>query len=107
MQPKHCLKTIASLLAAAYLLLAFGQAAAGEPKKMAFIVGVAKYHKKDFADLKYADEDAKDLSAELSRQGFQVTSLIGDAATRDAINAGLEKFCAQLKKLDKPDVALI
>jgi sulfatase modifying factor 1 len=77
------------------------------PKKMAFIVGVSKYHKDGLEDLQFAHKDADDLATELKKHDFDVMVLTGEAATHAAVERGFRSFVRQASKLGKTDVALV
>lgn len=77
-----------------------------ETVKRAFLVGVAKYSKDGLPDLAYSENDMKALSEELSKQGFEVTMLLGREATHDNITSSLQQFVKELRDLSKTDVAL-
>lgn len=80
---------------------------AGEPKKIAFVVGVSKYHKDGLHDLMFADQDAIDLASELSKQGFAVTKLIGSQAEKATVDSRWKQFLAECQSLGKQDVVLV
>ncbi len=89
------------------LLGIVGPVFAAEPRKLAFVVGVSKYQKDGLRDLKYAEFDAHDLGLELKKHGFGVSELLGEKATRGALDAELQTFFASLKQLKKDDVVLL
>ena len=84
---------------------------AAEPKKVALLVGVNKYQRRGFPDLKYAERDVEDLAVELKKLGFQTSLLKGSAtgatqATRANIETALQKLVASTGKDDIVLVAL-
>jgi uncharacterized caspase-like protein len=58
--------------------------------------------------LRFAAKDAEDLKAELERQGFVVTALIGSAATKESIELEFKKFMEAVNKdFVEEDVVLV
>jgi formylglycine-generating enzyme required for sulfatase activity len=82
-----------------------GQAAA--VRKLAFVAGVSKYQKDGLTNLKYAEDDARDLSAELKKHGFAVLTVVGQEATLGKLTDELGRFFSATKKLSKEDVVLV
>ena len=80
------------------------------PKKVALLVGVNRYLKPGFDDLKYAEADVTAVGEALETLGFDVTLLLGGAmendrkATKEAIEATTRKL---VKPLGKRDVILL
>ncbi len=60
----------------------------------AVVVGIDGYAHQDWAKLRYAVPDARAISQLLQEQGFKVTELFGEKATRAAIVAALEDTLA-------------
>jgi len=54
--------------------------------------------------LRYAEDDAKAVAALLEAEGFQVTTLIGEAATEDAITGTIRQ---QSRAISGPDSLLV
>jgi formylglycine-generating enzyme required for sulfatase activity len=83
-------------LAAALLVLGLVRADDRPPRKVAFVVGVAKYDHA-FADLQFPERDAADLAATLRQGGFDVVLLTGSAAGKDrATRKNIEDRLAEL-----------
>ncbi len=78
-----------------------------EVRKLAFLVGVSKYQKDGLRNLNFAEDDIRDLALELRKHGFETSGLLGDRATLKGIQAELDTFYAELKKLNKDDVVLL
>jgi tetratricopeptide (TPR) repeat protein len=79
--------------------------APAEPRKVAFLVGVNKYERRNFDDLVYAERDVEDVGAELKRLGFTVVVLKGSAegdlkATREHIDKELLRLLDGVRKDD-------
>lgn len=93
----------------AILLVMPSSTFAAEPavQKRAFLVGVAKYAKDGLADLEYCEDDMRALGAELTKQQFKVTTLLGREATGKRVNAALNTFIAESKELEKNDVVIV
>jgi len=73
-------------------------------RKIAFLVGVNDYFKKDLRDLKFAENDVTAVAAELKRLGFETTVLTGRGATREKIRTGLANFIDTASKLESNDI---
>ena len=73
-------------------------------KKIAFLVGVNDYFKKDLRDLQFAENDVTAVAAELKRLGFETTVLTGRGATREKIQTGLANFIDRASKLESDDI---
>jgi hypothetical protein len=73
-----------------------GGLSAAEPTKLALLVGVNQYEKRGLAErpLDYAEADIESLSTELSKatHGFRCTKLIGNEATKGAIQAAVREL---------------
>lgn len=80
---------------------------AQQPRKIAMVVGISQYHKEGLDDLRFAHKDANDLAQELTNQQFSVIKLIGDQATKAAVEAKLEQFYAVSQTLGKNDVVIV
>ena len=100
---KYVLLTVAIALLGFVCITADGQ----EPKKIAFVVGVSKYHKEGLGDLAFAHKDATDLARKLDELGFSVTKLVGDESTKENIERAFLAFLVQAKRLGKTDVVLV
>jgi formylglycine-generating enzyme required for sulfatase activity len=79
------------------------------PKKVALLVGINKYQKPGFSDLKYAEADVAAVGDALEKLGFRVTVLLGSGqrkkqATRVNIEAAARKM---VESLTKRDVVLV
>ena len=88
-------------------MLATGWGQQNAVRKLAFVAGVAKYQKDGFSDLDYAEDDARDLAAELEKHGFLVLRVVGQSATLEKLTTELTRFFAATKKLSKQDVVLV
>lgn len=73
-------------------------------RKVAFLVGVNSYMKKEFRDLSYAEKDVSEVSKELKKQGFEVTLLLGKEATKSRMDSTIEEL---IKPLGKEDLVLV
>ncbi|MFM7072382.1 MAG: caspase family protein, partial [Planctomycetota bacterium] len=93
-------------LAASSLLLSESRGEAPAVRKLAFVAGVSEYRKHGLSDLKYAENDALDLAAELRKHGFDVLTVVGEEATLGKLTKDLSKFFNDTKKLSKEDVVL-
>jgi formylglycine-generating enzyme required for sulfatase activity len=84
------------------LALILSLLAAGEPEKpakVALLVGINKYDRRGFDDLRYAERDVEDLRKELESAGFRVILLKGSATGKDrATRANIEERLAELLK---------
>ena len=100
------LATTAAVLGAGPML-ATGWGQQNAVRKLAFVAGVAKYQKDGFSDLDYAEDDARDLAAELEKHGFLVLKVVGQSATLEKLTTELTRFFAATKKLSKQDVVLV
>jgi hypothetical protein len=80
-----------------------------EPRKIAFVVGVAEYHKDGFSNLNFADEDALALAEALKNDvGFEsVEVLVHDQATGANIRSRFAAFLKEAGKLGKSDVVFV
>jgi formylglycine-generating enzyme required for sulfatase activity len=94
-------------LAASGLLFSESRGQAPAVRKVAFLVGVSRYQKDGFEDLQFADDDARDLAAELKKHGFAVQSVVGPEATLRKITDELSRFFLATKKLSKEDVVMV
>lgn len=105
-------KSIAALLVSCGLLAGPAWTACradDTPRKAALLVGVNRYLKPGFDDLRFAEADVIAVGAELESLGFEVTVLLGSGeedqqATRANILAAARRMVAPL---GKRDVALI
>jgi formylglycine-generating enzyme required for sulfatase activity len=103
-------------LAAALLVFGLVRADDRPPRKVALVVGVARYDHA-FDDLQFPEDDAKDLAATLRQGGFdRVVLLTGSAAGRDrATRKNIEDRLAELlggdgdeaRAVRKGDVVLV
>ena len=90
---------------------AFAQQA--QVRKVAVLVGVSKYEKKGFPDLKYAERDVTELAQVLKGAGFQVQVLLGSGQGQNRATAAnlhrvlLGSFLEQVAELGKEDVVLV
>ena len=73
-------------------------------RKFAVLFGVNDYTNKNLEDLKYAENDVKALAQILSKNGYEVTLLIGDQA--DAVQY-MDRLKAVLKKCTKRDLLML
>jgi formylglycine-generating enzyme len=87
---------------------------AQSPKKVALLVGVESYEKRGFSNLRYAEDDMTALGAELIKQGFDVTILVGSSKDEKRRATGVnirrvidQEFIPKLKLLQKSDMSLI
>jgi formylglycine-generating enzyme required for sulfatase activity len=74
------------------------QAQAPAPKKYALLVGVTTYehaHLNQPPKIEYPEADAKELSEELGKSGYQVDILLGAKATKVGIKEKLDKLAGQ------------
>ena len=74
------------------------QAQAPAPKKYALLVGVTTYehtHLNQPPKIEYPEADAKELSDELGKSGYQVDVLLGAKATKAGIRDKLDKLAGQ------------
>ena len=94
------MRTAAFLLATVFISGVFAQT----PKKYAFVVGVNKYQRRGFDELRFPENDAKELAAALRKLRFEVVELRGEAATRQALETQL---LAMLKPATQEDVILV
>ena len=82
-------------------------------EKVALLIGVEDYQKRGFSNLRYAEDDMKDLSAELKSQGFTVALILGsESGSKKATAANIRKviqqsFLPRLQKLKKSDIAIV
>jgi formylglycine-generating enzyme required for sulfatase activity len=79
------------------------------PKKVALLVGINKYVKRNFPDLDYAERDVETLASELQKLGFQTKVLTGSAederrATRKNIENQLQEL---LRGITREDIVLV
>jgi formylglycine-generating enzyme required for sulfatase activity len=79
------------------------------PKKVALLVGINKYMKRNFPDLSFAERDVEELAGALRELGFVTTVLTGSAdgdlrATRSNIENQLKQI---LTGITKEDVVLV
>jgi formylglycine-generating enzyme required for sulfatase activity len=109
------LVSVATGVAAIVLVIGLGRADDRPPRKVAFLVGVAKYDH-DFRDLDYAEWDVEELGTTLREGGFEVVRLTGAAAGRDRatkknVKARLADLLAgngdETKKIRKGDLVLV
>lgn len=92
---------------ATFFFIGNGTFTQAQTKKLAFVVGVSEYQKAGLTDLQYAHKDAEALSAELTNQGFEVTSFIGDEALTEKVREGLTTFIEETSRLRKEDIVLL
>jgi formylglycine-generating enzyme required for sulfatase activity len=78
-------------------------------KRFALVVGVNDYSNRKLDNLKYAERDATELSAVLTRAGFTVRTLLGSGKGADeATRANVEKALADLLRgVGKKDIVLL
>ena len=78
------------LLAAVLLLCVTSPAHA----KYALLVGVSNYEhpRLNQPQLKYPEDDVKALALELRSAGYEVQELVGKSATRDSVNAAMQRI---------------
>lgn len=99
-----------TVLAAALLLLpALGFAQDPPIKKVALLVGVNKYQRRGFEDLRFAERDVDELGKALTNLGFTCTVLKGSSkASQKATKANIEAQLNQLLKgVSKHDIVLV
>jgi len=94
---------LVATLASASILLQAQQTP--EQRKVALLVGVNKYERRNFDDLSYAERDVDEVGAELTKLGFTVVVLKGSAdgdlkATRDHIDTQLLRLLEGIGKND-------
>ena len=79
------------------------------PRKVALLVGVNRYMKPGFKDLKFAESDVRAVGAELEKLGFEVTTLLGSESGRQqATLANIEAAAhTMVRPLTKRDIALV
>ncbi|HEX7378460.1 MAG TPA: SUMF1/EgtB/PvdO family nonheme iron enzyme, partial [Pirellulales bacterium] len=94
-------------LACLLVVLWLSSARAAEPKKLAFLVGIDKYHKDGLSHLHYAGADAEALAEALKKGGFSTDLLLREEATRDAIKKRFDAFISKTKKCGKEDIVLV
>ncbi|MCA9222293.1 MAG: hypothetical protein KDA71_18325, partial [Planctomycetales bacterium] len=51
------------------------------PRKLAFLVGVSRYQKEGLRNLRYAEDDIRELALELRKLGFKTYGVLGAKAT--------------------------
>ena len=73
-------------------------------RKIAFLVGIDDYFKKNLSDLQFAENDVTAVAAELEKLGFETTVLTGREATREQIQAGLNDFIETASQLESSDI---
>lgn len=100
--------TIAAMVAVCGVTPCLKAADAGS-KKCALLVGVNKYLKPDFKDLKFAEADVIAVGAELRMLGFTVRVLLGSGAGESqATLANIERAASEMvADLGQNDVALV
>jgi tetratricopeptide (TPR) repeat protein len=97
-------------LAAATIVFAQARAAEAPLRRVALLVGVNKYEKRGFDELRFAENDVEETGRELIRLGFDkvVTmkgSSIGDLqATKENIGSQLKQL---LKEVQKQDIVFV
>jgi formylglycine-generating enzyme len=99
----------ALLLAVGFTASARGQESPA-PKRVALIVGVGEYDKREFMTLRQTENDADGLAAELNRLGFdKVVVLKGSSpgALRATATNITDQLKALLKNVSKNDVVLV
>jgi hypothetical protein len=116
MSPRLRLPLLAApALAAAVFALTLARADEWPPRKVAFLVGVAKYDHA-FPDLQFPERDVAELADTLRAGGFEVVLLTGSAAGRDrATKTNVEARLAELlagggdeaKAVRKGDLVLV
>src|SRR5262249_30350717 len=89
--------------------IAFAKQKPASAKKVAFLVGVNKYEKRNFQDLDYAEADVQALASALQKLGFETTVLTGSAtgerrATRKNIEA---RLLERLRGVSRDDIVLV
>jgi len=75
-----------------------------EPRKIAFLVGINDYKKKNLPDLQYAENDVAVVAKQLRRLGFETTVLTGRAATEADITRELNSFIDVASDLESDDI---
>lgn len=98
--------TLIAFLALTHIVLS---APLAESKSIAILVGVDKYERRGFSDLKCAENDVRKLSTELKSLGFQTTLLTGShSGTSRATRANiLAKLDSTLRNVKKDDIVLV
>src|SRR5262245_61683014 len=81
-------------------------APADEPQRIAFLVRVNDYQARGLPDLRFAENDAKELADQLAKMGFRTKTLLGKEATGRAIEAELLRHLAGVNKKDVVVVSL-
>src|SRR5687768_8484788 len=84
---------------------------AAEPRKVALLVGVNTYQRRNFSNLRYAERDVTELAAELKKLGFATTLLLGSSegaskATKSNVESALQRLLIGIGKDDTVLVAL-
>jgi hypothetical protein len=69
-------------------------------RRVALLVGINAYQKPFFDNLKYAERDVEQMAAQLKALGFEVTTLTGKSATRQAIDDAAVRLVQPLAKDD-------
>ncbi len=93
--------TSSTALLASGVLFSESRGQAAGVRKLAFVAGVSKYQKDGFRNLEYAEDDARDLAAELKKHGFAVLVVVGQEATLGKLTSELSRFFLETKKLSK------
>ncbi len=80
-----------------------------QPRRVAFLVGINVYQKRQFKDLKWAEDDVNALAEQLRRLGFdEVVVMKGsDAANPPNRQRILARLTALLKTVTKNDIVLV
>jgi hypothetical protein len=73
-------------------------------KRVALLVGINAYQKPFFEKLKYAERDVQQTGQVLKTLGFEVTTLTGTSATRQAILAAAQRL---VQPLSQDDIVLV
>jgi formylglycine-generating enzyme required for sulfatase activity len=110
--PVRSLLAVATLaFAATALVPAQEPAATTQARRVALLVGIDKYDRRNFPDLRWAEHDVQEMGDELSRLGFDKIVIMKGSSqgelrptTRDAIKTQLLKL---LKDFQKTDVVLV
>jgi uncharacterized caspase-like protein len=81
---------------------------AAEPRKLAFVVGIADYQKDGLSNLRFADDDAEALQRVLrERMGFEVDALLREQATLAEFKQRWAAFLEKTKQLSKQDLVFV
>lgn len=70
--------------------------------KVAFVAGVERYDKSGLTNLEYAEDDARQVQAQLNKLGFSVFPVIGDEANLAKLNSAMDRFITTTKNSTSP-----